>query len=429
MKKTLLILLILTVATTFTYARSEALADRYLQLFMRGSFYLAYEMQSVEAKKRYTVEDMGRTMEELRNSYGNYLFIFSTETSELRGYTVYIFHAQFEKGYIDFNVIIDDFGKVESFIVQPTLQPGSIASYIDTSRFGEFEITIGEGKWKLPGVITVPKHLDKYPMVILIHDSGALDRDATIGPNKPFREIAWGLASKGVAVMRFDKRTFVFGEKMVQTNPSIEKEVIEDVLNAIALARKMPAVSSIFLAGHGLGGKIAPTVALRSAEVDGIILLATPVRRELQVFIDRQIYISSLFPSDREKRQLSVLIDYLQKALDGKLLPGAPVLGATAGYYYELDALEPTEIIKKLEIPVLILQGDSDYESTIEDYMVFMNALWTRVNVYFQLLPGLDHYFMPVAAGESSKPDDYYELRHVDVELIQALFSWIYVFN
>jgi dienelactone hydrolase len=421
-------ILLLCVSTTFLYARSEALAERYLQLFLRGSFYLANEMQSVKARKDYTVDDMQKELERLRENYGNYLFIFSTETSEIRGYTVYIFHSQFEKGYIDFNIVIDSFGKVDAFVVQPTLQPGAIPDYIDTSRFDEFEITIGNDKWKLPGVLTVPKNLDRYPLVILIHDSGALDRDSTIGPNKPFRNIAWGLATRGVAVMRYDKRTFVFGEKLSQASPSIETEVIEDVMNAVNMASKMPAVSSIFLVGHGLGGKIAPTVAARNENVDGIVLMATPARRELEVIIDRQKYVSELFYSDREQQQLELLIDYLQKALDGKLPPGAPVLAATAGYYYEIDALDPIETIKKLNIPVLILQGGADYESTIDDYMTFMNSLWTSLNVYFQLLPDLDHYFMRVER-EKSTPDDYYEFRHVDLELVESLFSWIFVFD
>jgi len=243
-------ILILCVSATFLYARSEALAERYLQLFLRGSFYLANEMQSVKVGKDSTVDDM----QELEP--GNYhFFSVSTETSESG--TLYIFHSQFEKGYIDFNIVIDNFGKVDAFVVQPTLQPGAIPDYIDTSRFDEFEITIGSDRWKLPGVLTVPKNLDRYPLVILIHDSGALDRDSTIGPNKPFRNIAWGLATRGVAVMRYDKRTFVFGEKLSQASPSIETEIIEDVMNAVNMASKMPAVSSIFLV-YGLVAKSQP---------------------------------------------------------------------------------------------------------------------------------------------------------------------------
>ncbi|HCO69198.1 MAG TPA: dipeptidyl aminopeptidase, partial [Mesotoga infera] len=348
-------------------------------------------------------------------------------TSKIRGFTVFIFHAQFERGFIDFNVVVDDQGRVDTFLVQPTLQTGAIAEYIDTRKFDEFEITIGDDKNRLPAVITVPKEIDKYPLVILIHDSGAMDRDSTIGPNKPFRQIAWGLATQGVAVLRYDKRTFVFGERLSQTSPSIETEVIQDVINAITAASRIPSVSSIFLAGHGLGGRVAPAIAARDSRVDGIILLATPARRELQVIIDKHKYIGSLY-GEETGQQTKLLTDYLQTALDGKLPPGAPVLAATAGYYYELDRMNPIEIIRELEIPVLIVQGDADFESTVQDYIMFMNALWTRLNVYFQLLPGLDHYFMPVKGGIST-PDDYYEFRHVDGRLIDALFSWIYIFD
>jgi len=406
---------------------SEVLADRYLQFLLRGNYHLAYEMQSLRAKTLYTVENMSQEFQQLAEEYGEYLFIFSTETSEIRGFTVFIFHAQFERGFIDFNVVVDDQGRVDTFLVQPTLQTGAIAEYIDTSKFDEFEITIGEDRNRLPAVITVPKEIDKYPLVILIHDSGAMDRDSTIGPNKPFRQIAWGLATQGVAVLRYDKRTFVFGEQLSQTSPSIETEVIEDVINAITAASRIPSVSSIFLAGHGLGGRVAPAIAARDSRVDGVILLATPARRELQVIIDKQKYIGSLYEEESGQRT-KLLTDYLQTALDGKLPPGAPVLAATAGYYYELDRMNPIEIVRELEIPVLIVQGDADFESTVQDYIMFMNALWTRLNVYFQLLPGLDHYFMPVK-GEMSTPDYYYEFRHIDIQLIDAMFSWIYIFD
>ena len=90
--------------------------------------------------------------------------------------------------------------------------------------------------------------------------------------------------------------------------------------------------------------------------------------------------------------------------------------------------MNPIEIVRELEIPVLIVQGDADFESTVQDYIMFMNALWTRLNVYFQLLPGLDHYFMPVN-GDMSPPDHYYEFLHIDSQLIDAMFSWIYIFD
>jgi dienelactone hydrolase len=406
---------------------SEVLADRYLQFLLRGNYHLAYEMQSLRARTLYTVENMSQEFQQLSEEYGAYLFIFSTETSEIRGFTVFIFHAQFERGFIDFNVVVDDQGGIDTFLVQPTLQTGAIAEYIDTSKFDEFEITIGEDRNRLPAVITVPKEIDKYPLVILIHDSGAMDRDSTIGPNKPFRQIAWGLATQGVAVLRYDKRSFVFGERLSQASPSIETEVIEDVVNAITAVSRIPSVSSIFLAGHGLGGRVAPVIATRDSRVDGIILLATPARRELQVIIDKQKYIRSLY-GEETGQQTKLLTDYLQTALDGKLPPGAPVLAATAGYYYELDRMNPIEIVRELEIPVLIVQGDADFESTVQDYIMFMNALWTRLNVYFQLLPGLDHYFMPVK-DDMSTPDHYYEFRHIDSQLIDAMFSWIYIFD
>ncbi|MDZ7606573.1 MAG: hypothetical protein U5K79_13515 [Cyclobacteriaceae bacterium] len=59
--------------------------------------------------------------------------------------------------------------------------------------------------------MTLPKGKNSFPIVLFVHGSGPNDRDETIGPNKPFRDIAYGLAEKGIASLRYDKRTFVYG--------------------------------------------------------------------------------------------------------------------------------------------------------------------------------------------------------------------------
>ena len=60
----------------------------------------------------------------------------------------------------------------------------------------------------VPGTVAVPHGAGPWPGVVLVAGSGSLDRDETIGRNKPFKDIAWGLASRGVAVLRFDKVTY-----------------------------------------------------------------------------------------------------------------------------------------------------------------------------------------------------------------------------
>ena len=88
----------------------------------------------------------------------------------------------------------------------------------------------------LPGELTIPKGEGLYPVVILLQGSGSSDKDETLGKLKPFRDIAEGLAEKGVAVYRFDKRSYTYGAELA-TNKQItlQDEYLEDAVNAVRL--------------------------------------------------------------------------------------------------------------------------------------------------------------------------------------------------
>jgi hypothetical protein len=81
-------------------------------------------------------------------------------------------------------------------------------SYADTSAFVEHDLTLGSDALAVPGTLTVPVGDGPWPAVVVLPGSGPTDRDSTIGPNKPLKDLAWGLASRGVAVLRFDKVTY-----------------------------------------------------------------------------------------------------------------------------------------------------------------------------------------------------------------------------
>jgi dienelactone hydrolase len=99
--------------------------------------------------------------------------------------------------------------------------------------------------------------------------SGPNDRDETIGPNKPFQDLAWGLASQGIAVLRYDKRTRVYPAQFVALpNATVKEETIDDALAAVALLRNTPNIDQhrIFVLGHSLGGMLVPRIGLAVQE-------------------------------------------------------------------------------------------------------------------------------------------------------------------
>ena len=142
----------------------------------------------------------------------------------------------------------------------------------------------------------------------MIHGSGPNDRDETIGSLKPFRDIAEGLAEHGVAVYRFDKRTYVYGNEMMADHGiTPADESIEDAVNAVQLLAQQDKIDAdrIFVLGHSLGGNVIPAIAqeLEQAPVQAhgfVMMAASP--RGLDVLMREQLeFLYSLLPEVTEE--------------------------------------------------------------------------------------------------------------------------------
>ena len=119
-------------------------------------------------------------------------------------FDIVIVTCEFEKRMIDIKVVFNRKKEVTGLWFLPAQKSAEyeIPSYMIPEKFREKEVTIGTGEWQLPGTLTLPKSGEPFRAAVLVHGSGPNDRDETIGPNKPFRDLAWGLASRGVAVLR-----------------------------------------------------------------------------------------------------------------------------------------------------------------------------------------------------------------------------------
>ena len=100
-----------------------------------------------------------------------------------------------------------------------------------------------------------------FPAVILVHASGAADQDETAYALKPFRDLAEGLASKGIAVLRYNKRTYEHGLK-TELSPFyiVDKETTDDALLVTQFLQNEPMIdkNQIYILGHSLGGMMVP---------------------------------------------------------------------------------------------------------------------------------------------------------------------------
>jgi dienelactone hydrolase len=294
----------------------------------------------------------------------------------------------------------------------------------------EREITVGTAPLALPGLLTLPAGEGPFPLVVLVHGSGPNDRDETIGPNRPFRDLAHGLADRGVAVLRYDKRTRVYPMSFANRPFTVREETVDDALAAVRLARSFPEVDPrrIVVAGHSLGGMLAPRIAAMDTALAGVVLLAGASDESLPDMIDRQLaYLKTLEGADTaaiaaQERALAPGLARVRALTPADSADLTPLVGAPAAYWLDLAGYEPLEIARTLTIPLLVLQGERDYQTGNRGFTRWKAGLGTRRQVTFRLYAALNHLFM-TGTGPGN-PAEYGVPGTVAAEVIDEIAAW-----
>ena len=338
-------------------------------------------------------------------------FIDQRVTTPAPNVTAVILGCQFEKTVMNVIVAFDSDQKIAGLRFaqrQPANEPPSAPP--SSSHFKEEQVTVGEGEWALPGTLSIPTG-KVTAAVVLVHGSGPHDRDQTIGPNKPFRDIAWGLADRGIAVLRYEKRTRAHGAQMAgNKNLTVREETIDDALLAVKLLRSRADIDPkrVFVLGHSLGGMLAPRIGAEDPSLAGLIILAGTTRPLLDVMREQLTYLASLSPSGGASPEES--LQMLKKM-------------APDSYWKDLEGYKSAEVAATLKIPMLILQGERDYQVTMADLQGWRDALGSRKDVTIKSYPTLNHLFM---AGEGkATPSEYERPGHVADFVLDDIAAWI----
>ncbi|MHB1422402.1 MAG: alpha/beta hydrolase [Gemmataceae bacterium] len=157
--------------------------------------------------------------EALLKQVGKFQKRTGTRVEKVDKYDVVIVTCQFEKMALDARVVFNAEKQVTGLSFR--LAKGydfTPPPYARPQSYRQEETIVGSGDWALPATLTLPKGEGPFAAVVLVHGSGPHDRDETIGPNKPFRDLAWGLASQGIAVLRYEKREL---PQLSEVEPSV----------------------------------------------------------------------------------------------------------------------------------------------------------------------------------------------------------------
>lgn len=416
---------VVLLAQTDNVAKSKTI----VALLSKADFTTAHSYFSEEFKSQFPLEQLQKTWETINSQVGK----FQRQSDVLSDKNPIVITCEFENLNLDVQISFDKENKINGLYFAPTKakERYQTPNYANTKLFEEKEVTVGTGEWALPATLTIPKGKNNSPAVVLVHGSGPNDRDETLGPNRIFKDLAWGLATKGIAVLRYEKRTLAHGAKLGKIKKlTVNEETVDDAVLAVELLRQTPNVDkkNIYVLGHSLGGMMIPRIGVKDKNIKGFVIFAGSTRFLPDVLLEQYKYIFSLegdLTADKQAVIKNIENDVATvnalKLIDidsNKIYMGVP-----ASYWLDLKTYNPPVLAKSLKQQMLILQGERDYQVTMKDFQNWKDALGKKKSVTFKTYPTLTHSFMQ--GSEKPGPKDYEKVGNVNENVINDIANWI----
>lgn len=430
MKFTFAILLSLFIFLNSFSQTNEELSISFVKKLERQQFDSCYSMFDTSMANKFNATMLEKMWGSIPRYMGEYKGYTTVESMKKDSIDVVAVRCTFEKTKMDLQFSFNDNKKIVGmFFVPPKNKTAYVTpEYAQQNKYYETKISVKTGTMSLPGALCVPNNIKNPPVVILLAGSGPNDKDETIGPNKALKDLAIGLASNGIATYRYDKRTLVYGKDMKDV--TINTEVIDDAISAVAIIKKNPDFkdSKIFIVGHSLGAMCAPLVASKCKAVNGIVLLAGNARPLEDVVLEQYNYIFGLDSLDAsEKKEILDYTNKLKTVKDPKALQTAKAedlpLNLESKYWQSLVNYNQVKIAKKVKQPILVLQGERDYQVTMTDFNLWKQNLGDKSKNQFISYPNLNHLFMK---GEGkATPAEYDKQGNVEFQVISDITTWV----
>ncbi|ADU29293.1 alpha/beta hydrolase [Evansella cellulosilytica] len=395
---------------------------------------VVHDFFSDELKSSLSLSEFEQTWHGRIDASGEYVGIDSLHVSK-RGeaYEVAEIELEYTNFILPIRMIFNENNQLVSFHQGEPVVNATIPETVF-----EEEVVIGEGTaYELGGTLTLPTEIDEAtPAVILVHGSGPHDRDSTIFSNKPFKDIAWNVAQNGIAVLRYDKRTYTHGENMSQeeiNELTVHEETVEDAILAAELLKDDGRIdkSNVYVIGHSLGGMLAPRIDAAGGDFAGIIIMAGSPRPLWEIIYDQNMASIQSVDESEQQELIKMIEEEYEKATS---LGDAPVesiiddtiFGLPAIYFKDMEMHDTKQLLAELDKPVLVLQGEDDFQVSMEnDFAMYKDILNDRKNATLISYPHLNHLFMHFEGEGQGTIAEYQHPGVVDDKVLNDIVNWL----
>ena len=379
-------------------------------------------------KKQVSQADVQQIWASLISDYGAFDYYKTDITLTTKdGYQIVDVPVIFKNGSATLRFALNAKGEISGFFITDNATASNSMQLANDT-----EVTFGSAEYPISGSLTLPEGEGPFPAVILVHGSGPSDRNEQIGPNLPFMDLAEQLSAQGVAVLRYDKRTYLYGNQLAQlTDITVQDETIDDVVYALDYLQTLDNIDTehIYIAGHSLGGYLVPRIAAQTPEAAGYILLAASARPMEDLLLEQTEYILSLEKSlddaSKEKllKQTQDMIDTIKSLTPDSEYTADQLGGTPASYWLDLKNYDPIAEVQGINKSFLVLQGGRDYQVTKTDYDLWQSAFGEYSDVHFRFYDNLNHLFM--SGTGKSVPNEYQQKNTVDTVVGKDIANFV----
>lgn len=305
-------------------------------------------------------------------------------------------------------------------------------------------------KVHLEGTLTYPKGGGRYPTMVLVSGSGQQNRDEEIMQHKPFLVIADYLASRGIAVLRYDDRGVGASTgSLDNADTRLFAEDAEAMLQAVKRSKHVDT-RRLGVGGHSEGGAIAPMVAARNKDVGFVVMLAGQGCTGLDVLLQqneaiyramgvseellsaRNACMRELFtmPAGSSQKDYKAVIARHTAGFSKEQVDSIGLgKGVAAALKQQLDSrwmqtfltLDPAEYLTKVKCPILALNGSKDLQVLPQPNIERIKELNPQADCILEL--GLNHLFQHCTTGS---PDEYMLIEETFAPgVLKTIADWI----